>query len=131
MGQIANKILSSDKKIDKFGVSLASLLRLFSLPDAEIINKHYSAKLLHNGDWCGFINQLRNEVIHEGYLDYKMVESNPQDLTIIINHMQDILIRIIFTMLCYNGAYHSPINYQDDQIDWVKVNTSYIRLGYR
>jgi hypothetical protein len=135
LGQIANKVFSSDKKIDKFGVSLASLLRLFSLPDAEIINKHYSAKFLHNSDWCGFINQWRNEVIHEGYLDYKKVESNPQELTTIINHMQDILIRIIFTMLCYNGAYHSPINYkdnyQDNQIDWVKINTSHNRLGYK
>ena len=131
LGQIANKVLSSDKKIEKFGVSLANLLRFFGLHDAEIINKHYSAKSLHNSDWCGFINQWRNEVIHEGYLDYKKIESNPQELTTIINHLHDVLIRIIFTMLCYNGAYRSPIDYQDNQIDWVKINTPHNKLGYK
>jgi hypothetical protein len=128
--QIASKILSSDKKIDKFGVSLANLLELFRLPDADIINNYYRVKALHNGDWCGFINRWRNEVIHEGYLDYGKIGSNPEELTTIINHMHDILIRIIFTMLLYNGAYRSPINDRDNQIDWVKISTNHNDLGY-
>jgi hypothetical protein len=131
LNQIASKVLSSGKKIDKFGVSLANLLKMFTFHDGKIMNEHYNAKLLHNGDWHGFINRCRNEVVHEGYLDYKKIGSNPQELITVMRHIHDLLLRKVFTMLCYNGTYNSPIiNHRDIKLDWVKQDTAPKDLGY-
>jgi hypothetical protein len=58
---------------NNFGLSVTALLHKFGLWDAEVIDKHLTAKPRPDGipDWAAVISMYRNATIHEGYLDFK------------------------------------------------------------
>jgi hypothetical protein len=70
--------------------------------------------------------------MHVGYFDTDEGHHDLDDIVRIFFHLHDILIRIVFKMLQYGGAYQPPVIHMTaaERTDWVNVYTSASRLGY-
>lgn len=112
-----------------FGLCLVDLLNLFDLPDANILEEYYQKK---GKSWIDYISHCRGVEIHKGYLDFYEGEFSTKEIIIIKAHLHDILLRLIFKMVYYNGTYESPIGRTPNpkSVDWIKPNTSPKELGY-
>jgi hypothetical protein len=130
--EIANRTSSNPAGTARdFGLSLSDLLGLFNLADMNIIEKYYQTS--KNGkSWIKFISHCRGVEIHTGFLDFYGDEFDPKEIDVIRAHLHDILFRLVFKMLHYDGIYRSPIQPLPNtkEVDWVKPNTSPKMLGY-
>ena len=70
--------------------------------------------------------------MHKSYFDFLSGKHDIEDLWRIMNHLHDILVRIILKTLDYDGQYQpTVINMTDSKpVDWVKPDFSARRLGY-
>ena len=70
--------------------------------------------------------------MHRGFLDFDEGGQDLWDVIRITNHLHDILIRILFKTLGYNGTYQPRVlNYRTTKpVDWVKEDTAASELGY-
>jgi hypothetical protein len=113
-----------------FGLSLKDLLMLFNLPDINIIEDYYNGS--KGKSWLNYISHCRGVEIHKGFLDFYEGEFDPVEINVIMSHLHDILLRLIFKMLNYEGIYRSPIHPLPNpkNADWAKTDTSPMELGY-
>lgn len=113
-----------------FGLSVRDLLMLFNQPDIDIIENYYNTS--KGKSWLNYLSHCRGVEIHKGFLDFYEGEFDPAEISIIMAHLHDILIRLIFKMLNYEGIYRSPIQPLPNRKkpDWVNPNTSPTELGY-
>jgi len=130
--EIANRTSSNPAATTRdFGLSLSDLLKLFGLPDVILIENYYQTS--KNGkSWIRYISHCRGVVMHKGFLDFYGDEFDPKEINIIRSHLHDILLRLVFKMLNYDGIYQSPIRPLPDrnEANWVKPSTSPDKLGY-
>ena len=74
-------------------------------------------------------------VIHSSYFDF---ESDLYDFFEVVKihaHLHDILLRVVFKMLCYTETYQRSVIVPNSwagsySIDWVKPDTPASELGY-
>lgn len=111
LDRIAQRVTSAIQKDKAFGLAIVGLLKQFNLPDADIIDAHYRANPRSNRTetWDGIVSKYRNELIHRGYFNFDEGEYNLEDALRITQHLRDILLRILFTLLGYNGNYFPTI----------------------
>ncbi|OGO28148.1 MAG: hypothetical protein A2W33_03950 [Chloroflexi bacterium RBG_16_52_11] len=132
---IGDRVRNSAGKTKDFGLSVCDLLKLFSLPDAEILDAHYGAFPRTDGrqKWFEVLSYYRGSVVHEGYFDILGSKHDRDDILIIINHLHDILLRIVFRMLTYDGEYDPTVlpYTAKESIDWVTPATTAEKLGYK
>lgn len=79
------------------------------------------------------ISHYRTDVIHYGYLDLDAGGHDWRDVWAIINHLHDIMARIILQAVDYDGGYHPtvvPGPVIPFPLDWVKPDTMAGTLGY-
>ena len=119
----------------KFGLAVTDLMELFGLPDAHVVDEHYSAHPRTDGRqyWSDVVSNYRGRVIHNGYLDLAG-GTEWRDVWTFINHLHDITARIILQILEYDGGYQPtvvPIRSVPYSLDWVKPDTPAGALGYR
>ncbi len=114
-----------------FGLCLRDLLMLFDLVDADLMETN-SWTSIRGKRWLNYISHCRGVEIHKGYLDFYKGEFDPIEEGKIRAHLHDILLRLVFRMLNYNGIYRSTIAPLPNpkKIDWVKSNTNLKELGY-
>ena len=114
-----------------FGLCLRDLLKLFDLLDADLMETYYRTSK-SGKSWLNFTSHCRGVEIHKGYLDFYKGEFDPIEIGAIKAHLHDILLRLAFKMLNYNGIYRSTIGPLPNpkEINWVKPNTSPKELGY-
>jgi hypothetical protein len=132
ISRIASRIKSAPTGTDSFfGDSLKKLLCKFSLNDADILEQYYLSK--YNTSWRKRISSYRGAVTHRGYFDIPTLHNNLAEAVIISQHLHDILLRIIFKILNYNGQYCPTVFKWESlvEIDWVKKDTPPERLGYK
>ncbi|HOV82770.1 MAG TPA: hypothetical protein PLQ01_08870 [Methanothrix sp.] len=141
--EIANRTRSNPTgTARKFGLSLSDLLKLFDLADVNIIEKYYQASK-NEKSWVDFISHCRGVEIHKGFLAFNGDEFDPKEISVITAHLHDILFRLVFKMLYYDGIYQSPIKplpnpkespiqpHPHPKVDWVNPSTSPKMLGYQ
>jgi len=132
IGEIANRTSSNPVGTARdFGLCLNDLLKLFDFADITIIEEYYQTS--KNGtSWIRYISHCRGVEIHKGYLDFYGDEFDPIEIDVIRSHLHDILLRLVFKMLNYDGIYQSPIRPLPNLkgIDWVRPVTSPKELGY-
>lgn len=132
IGEIANRTSSNPVGTARdFGLCLSDLLKLFDLADINIIEEYYQTSK-SGKSWIRYISHCRGVEIHKGFLDFYGDEFDHIEIDIIKSHLHDILLRLVFKMLNYDGIYRSPIrplpNPKD--VDWVRPVTSPKELGY-
>jgi hypothetical protein len=133
--RIGNRIRSSGQKDESFGWKVYKLLEHFHLPDARVMDKHFQEhpRLDNKATWGNVLSYYRGSAVHEGYFD--RVSNRPDRLEIlsVINHLHDILLRIAFLMLGYDGDYDPSVlkDYRYSKpVNWVTSDTSGKDLGY-
>ena len=134
--QIAERVQNSNNRDRDFGLALVDLLRRFDQPDADIVHGYYRKNPRKDGrEWCNVLSHYRGVVIHSSYFDFESGTYDFFEVAKIRAHLHDILLRVVFKMLCYSGTYQRsvivPNSWADSySIDWVKPDTPASELGY-
>jgi hypothetical protein len=120
---------------NSFGLAVAELLQHFSLPDAHIVDTHYSVHPRSDGipTWSGVLSKYRGAPVHSGFFKISEKEYDFDDILTIETHLHDILLRIIFKIIGYDGIYQPPMRKMtsDTPTDWVVPRLPARELGYK
>lgn len=131
---IAHRVRSAPNVDVGFGTKLEELLQHFGLPDATIMEQHYKQSKRTDGrTWLSALSTHRGMIMHQGFIDFRTSEADPEEVWVIANHLQDILIRIVLKMIGYDGTYQPAVSV--DQVaaplDWLTPDLPATQLGYR
>lgn len=122
-------------KENSFGLAVAELLRHFSLPDADIVDAHYTANHRTDGipTWGGVLSKYRGAPVHTGFFNISGKEHDFDDIRMIETHLHDVLLRIIFKIIGYDGTYQPPVKTMTSATptDWVVSGLPARELGYK
>lgn len=122
-------------KENSFGLAVAELLRHFSLPDADIVDAHYQANPRPDGTptWSGVLSKYRGTPVHTGFFNISGKEHDVDDIWTIERHLHDVLLRIIFKIIGYDGTYQPPVKTMTSAMpaDWVVPGLPASELGYK
>lgn len=130
--RIAQNLTQAKVVTSNFGIDVVTLINKFDLPDATIMEEyHKNNPRTNNKRWVAIIPTYRGIVMHRGYFDFQQ-DHEIDHVIQTLNHLHDILLRIIFKILNYKGNYHPPVISltASETIDWVKLDTPARRLGY-
>jgi len=132
IGKIAERTRSWGRKAKHFGLAVANLLEEFGIPDAEVIDRHYSqSPRAYEGKWHDVLSHYRNATIHEGYFEFERSHDR-RDVFRVTDHLQDLLIRLVFKEIGYAGMYQKFTSKWNEAtpVDWVTLATKAEELGY-
>jgi hypothetical protein len=122
-------------KENSFGLAVAELLRHFSLPDADIVDAYYLANPRLDGipTWSAVLSKYRGTPVHTGFFNISGKEHDADDIWTIETHLHDVLLRIIFKIIGYDGTYQPPVRTMASATpaDWVVPGLSARELGYK
>lgn len=135
LGTIEGNVSNISNTERKFGLALVDLLQRFGMPDAKIVDEHYmmESHADKREHWADVVSHYRADVIHHGYLRLGAGGEGWRDVWAIINHLHDIMARILLQALEYDGGYQpTPIPGPSVPypVDWVKADTPAGMLGY-
>jgi hypothetical protein len=135
MERIAERVRSNAANRDvDFGLAVTGLLKRFDLPDADILDKHYQNLPRADGidTWSGVISHYRGTTMHRGHYQISEKKHDFEDVIRINDHLLDVLIRIVFKIVGYEGTYQPSVIKATtrESVDWVKSDLAASRLGY-
>jgi hypothetical protein len=132
---VLGRLTNTTNQERKFGLGVCDLLIKFSLPDADILDIHFANNPRNDNlkKWADVLSHYRGRVIHTGFFNFKTNEHQFEDIWSVIQHLHDILLRVLLLTLGYNGEYNPPVmKYRTSKpLDWVKPDTSAAELGYK
>jgi hypothetical protein len=135
MERIADRARSNaaNKDVD-FGLAVADLLKHFDFPDADIVDDHYQRVPRTDGipTWNAVLSHYRGTIMHRGHYKFSSGTHDIDDVIRINDHLLDILIRMVFKIVGYDGTYQPPVLKATDvvPVDWVTGDLPANRLGY-
>lgn len=133
--QVVGVALQNSKKPPvPFGTAVERLVDQMGLPDAQVLNAHLrNHPTLGCKRWGKLISDCRNDAIHRGGFRLSPGEPELDELFHIWRHLHDVLLRIIFKLLGYDGTYCPTVAVfrWRAPLDWVQADTPPARLGYR
>lgn len=122
-------------KENSFGLAVTQLLQHFSLPDADIVDAHYLVNPRSDGipTWSGVLSKYRGAPVHSGFFNISENEHDFDDILTIETHLHDVLLRVIFKLVGYEGTYQPPVTKVtcDARTDWVVPSLPARELGYK
>jgi hypothetical protein len=122
-------------KENNFGLAVAELLQHFSLPDADIVDAHYLANPRPDAipTWSAVLSKYRGAPVHTGFFNISGKEHDADDVWTIETHLHDVLLRIIFKIIGYDGTYQPPVKTLSSAIpvDWVTPGLPARKFGYK
>jgi hypothetical protein len=135
LDSIAERTIRTPGGIENsFGLAIAKLLQHFSLPDADIVDAHYlvSPRLDGIPTWSGVLSKYRGAPVHSGFFNISEKVHDFDDILMIETHLHDVLLRIIFRIIGYDGTYQPPVRKMtsDTPTDWVVPRLPARELGY-
>jgi hypothetical protein len=116
----------------EFGLAVADLAQKFGFHDAQVLDAFLAVKPHPTGKtWPGVLTHYRAAATHDAYFDWVQRE----DLYTILrvrDHLHDLLLRVLFKTIGYDGPYQSPIPplMQRESPDWVTPTTPPGLLGF-
>ena len=133
LSRIADRVQGAHQKERAFGLAVVKLLEVLGLPDARVMEQHFQRYPRHDGaNWPGLLSRYRAAPLHG--VPFMAVPSDDfmSDLFIIGQHMQDLLLRILFKMFDYDHVYQPPVAKWPwiAPVDWLSETDSASRLGY-
>ena len=117
----------------KFGDAVVKLLSHpdISLHDADILNPFFASNPHSGGarSWAGVIATVRAQVLHDGYLK---PDANFAEALVILEHLNDLLIRIVLRLTLYTGEYQPVMKklLGRFRVDWVNTGMAVEELGF-
>ena len=131
--KIADRTISSSDTDRDFGLAVTYLLKHLGLHDADIIDAYYQSNPRANDrkDWNSVLSNYRGIAVHTGDFSFPEKTYDIHDVVRITYHLYDILVRIVFKMLGYDGTYQPIIRNQTSKpVNWVKADLPARELGY-
>lgn len=133
LSKVANQLKYALNVKPGFGKAVLSLLEKYSLKDAEIINSYY--KVTPRSDkrkWEEVLSYYRGITMHRSYFDFDNGSADIWDVVRFVDHLHDILTRIVLIILGYDGNYQPAVRHylSDSQVNWVQDGTKPGELGY-
>jgi hypothetical protein len=133
--KIADRARANPANVDRdFGLAVTELLSHCGLPDADIVDAHYltSPRVDAIKKWGGVLSFYRGIAIHQGFFRFSTKQQDFEDVARIKDHLHDILLRILFGLLDYDGTYQPPVVKLSTsvRVNWVDRSTSAAVLGY-
>jgi hypothetical protein len=129
---IASRVPGAAQTEKSFGLAVADLAQKFGFQDALVLDAHFSKHPHPTGmTWPGILTYYRAAATHDAYFDLAQREELWNILRV-MNHLHDLLLRVLLKTVAYDGPYYSPIPplMQRDSLDWVTPTTPAGRLGY-
>ena len=79
------------------------------------------------------LSKYRGAPVHSGFFNISEKEHDFDDILTIETHLHDLLLRIIFKIIGYDGAYQPPMRkvVSDTPTGWVVTGLSARELGYK
>ncbi len=135
LGTIGSTTANAANTERKFGLALADLFQHFGLPDAAVMDEHlkYNPRPDGREHWVDIVSRYRTDVIHYGHLRLGPEGEGWRDVLTVINHLHDVMARILLQTLGYDGGYQPAVVTGPSipyEVDWVKPDTSARALGY-
>lgn len=133
LDRIASRLANAAQRENDFGLAVIELLRHYHMPDVDVLQPHLAAHPVagtHN--LPSLLSFLRGSVTHEAYFDLPSGRHDLYEVSMVIDHLYDMLLRIIFKCLGYAGAYQPPLVPVGGPacVDWVTAGTAPGSLGY-
>lgn len=133
--RIADRVKGCCGKEKAFGIAVKSLAERFRFSDSDVLDKHYMTNPANgNSTWAGALSLYRGAVIHEGFFAFNAAggKYSMRDVAAAVDHLEDLLIRILLKLIDYDGPYRSLIraNLAPVAIDWVKPGQTANSLGF-
>jgi hypothetical protein len=132
--RIAARLGSNVTSAWDFGQSVARLAALFKFPDAEIAESYYAATPRFGGKkWTEALSKNRAKVMHGRFFNFGDDPHELYDVLSILEHLHDLLTRVVLTVLGYEGCYQpAPKKWVGVGAtrEWVKPDTQAKELGY-
>lgn len=130
LGRLSN-VINID---NNFGIAIEALLEKFGLLDHKILNQYFLkiSAYTNFSNWSAMVNKYRNDVIHNGFIDFQDPNNLIEDVFALTIHLYDILCRIIFKIIDYDKQYLPPVIRvtTSESVYWVNQNTLPSSLGY-
>jgi hypothetical protein len=129
---IASRSLGAAQTEKSFGLAVADLAQHFGFHDAQVVDAHLKAHPHPTGKtWPGILTHYRAAATHDAYFEFVQGEDLYTILRV-MNHLHDLLLRVLLKTVGYDGRYQSPIPpvMQRDTVDWVTPKTPVGLLGY-
>ncbi len=122
-------------KENSFGMHVVSVASQFGLHDAKVLDSYFNAAPVNrNSTWAGVLSYFRGAVMHEGFLSLDIAGGTVPlyEAVAVVDHLEDVLVRVLLSMIDYRGSYVSLIrrSLNPVPIDWVKSNMSPDGLGF-
>lgn len=133
LAKIVQKIAGAKKIRTGFGPNVIDLMNKFNLVDHEIAARYYQENpRIDNKKWADVIPYYRGIVMHRSYFNFREGKHDIEDVNRYFSHLHDILVRIVFKILEYDGTYQPTVISMATNlpVDWVKYDTDPNRLGY-
>ena len=100
----------------------------------DIVDAHYLNNPRSDGiqTWSGVLSKYRGAPIHSGFFNISENKHDANDIVTIETHLHDVLLRIIFKIVRYEGTYQPPVTKEpwDAPTDWVVPSLPARELGY-
>jgi hypothetical protein len=129
---IGSRAQNAGQTEKSFGLAVADLAQKFGFHDAAVLDAHFAAHPHPTGKtWPGVLTFYRAAATHDAYFDW----NQRKDLYTILrvrDHLHDLLLRVLFKSIGYDGSYQSPIPplMQRESLDWVSPTTPPGLLGF-
>ena len=135
LSTIGGRVANAANTERKFGLALANLLQRFGLPDAAVVDEYLKSNPRSDGreHWVDIVSHYRTDVIHYGHLRLGPEGEGWRKVWTVINHLHDVMARILLQTLGYDGGYHPAVVTGPSiprEVDWVKSDTPARALGY-
>ena len=135
LDKIAERTSNIANKDNDFGLAVSELLDIYNLPDINVVDAHIAANPRADRitSFASLLSKYRGVIIHEGYFAFSSGMHDFADIIQIKDHLIDILLRISFQIVGYDGTYQPPIIRlsTSEKMDWVDSATSASTLGYK
>ena len=120
---------------NSFGLAVVDLLKHFSLPDADIVDAYYLANPRPDGiqSWSRVLSKYRAVPVHIGFFNFSGKEHDSDDVWTVETHLRDVLLRIVFKIIGYDGTYQPLVRTMSSitPVDWVVPGLPAWELGYK
>lgn len=121
----------------KFSSKLLELLDMYSLNDAKVLDTYYQTHVKgKSGTWLDNVNKHRNDIMHEGWFNWRDDSPDINELRAFVYHLHDIAVRVLLKTFGYNGHYtqYTPstnrLRQSRRSVEWVQPSTTPAELGY-
>ncbi len=116
-----------------YGQSILALLERFGMPDAKIVEDYYKINPRPDSKrWRDVMPRYRGITMHRSFFDFDSGDYDPHEVSTILSHSHDLLVRVLLKESAYPGLYQPRVIADNfpAPVNWVTDRTPASQLGF-